>query len=260
MYWLSRAGRALRRPGVSLVSFDVFDTLLLRNTKPEPARFREMAREQRRALLAAGLSPPAVDDLFFARLQAARIAYSCAPLVEGERDASWDSILDLMLHGLGWEGDPARLAREIITQVELDYEAANLSPNRPLMDLLARARDRGARLVFLSDMYLDSGGIAGLIARLAPDFSWDRGYVSSQVGMTKRGGGLFRHMLGEEGVDAGRVVHLGDDPVGDLATPRGLGITAVATPRPRWWRLARRTRLGRFYRAMARRGFTFPGP
>lgn len=256
--WQNRLRRALDRPEVRLVSFDVFDTLLLRNTKPEPARFREIAQEQHKALIQAGRQPPPADDLFFARLQAAHIAYACAPLKEGERDATWQSILELMMRGLGWGAEPAREARDIFTRVELDYEAVNLRPNRPLVDMLARAASRGLRLVFLSDMYLDAGQIGELISRLAPDFSWDRGYASCEVGLTKRGGGLFRHVLGEEGVDADRVVHVGDDPKGDLATPRRLGITAVAAPRPPWWRMMRQARLRRFYRAMARRSFTFP--
>jgi FMN phosphatase YigB (HAD superfamily) len=252
--WLPRVRRALADPEVRLVSCDVFDTLLLRDTTPEPARFWQMARRAQEALTGAGHQAPSALDILFARLQAAYIAYRAAPLTEGERDASYEQILDLWLAGL--ELPPS--VGEVLTQVEMAYEAEHLRPNPDLIRLLAQARANGRRLVLLSDMYLGQKRIEGLVRRLAPEMAWDRCYVSCDLGVTKRGGGLFRQMLTREELAPHQALHLGDDPQADLRQALHQGLNAVATPRPAWWRMKRGFRLRRFYREMARRGLVFP--
>ena len=223
--------RIVRDHPIRLISVDVFDTLLLRGTRPEMARFARVAQMQAKALAARGVAVDA-DALYAARLVAARTAYRVIRTVEGEREGHLDLIFAMVARAVGL--DPALAA--LLSDVEFESELEELVGNRPLAEALARQRAAGCRVVFASDMYLPAATIAGLIGRLLPDLVLDGGYSSADRGVTKRGGGLFRVLLAEEGVAPGEVLHLGDSELADVATPRAMGIHVLHTPRPAGWR------------------------
>jgi putative hydrolase of the HAD superfamily len=55
--------------------------------------------------------------------------------------------------------------------------------------------------------------------------------TAAAVGAAKPDPAPFRVALEQLGVDAGRCVHVGDDPVTDVAGARGAGLTAVLIDR-----------------------------
>jgi FMN phosphatase YigB (HAD superfamily) len=211
------------REGLVAVTVDVFDTVLLRNTKPERLRFAQVARRQAKRLECPWRS------VFAARLLCARIAYQTAPYVAGERDGRIDDIFRLMLEAL--QRPAERLA--VLRQEELQYEKLNLRLNRPLLALLGRLRSAGVRLYYLSDMYLTTADVDSLLAHAAPEWRFDGGYVSSDHGVTKRGGGLYRRFLHDTGLSPMAVLHLGDSGDSDVRAARQAGMRAVHTPRNR---------------------------
>lgn len=215
---------------IRLISVDVFDTLLLRGTRPELARFGDVARAQAKALAARGVEVHA-DALYAARLVAAHTAYRVIATVEGEREGRLGVILDMVCAALGL--DPA--LAPVLAEVEFDCEAGCLAGNAELAAALMRHRAGGRRVVFASDMYLPAETIARLIRRLLPDLELDGGYSSADLGMTKRGGGLFRVLMEREGLAAASILHMGDSETADVATPRSLGIHVLHTPRPASW-------------------------
>ncbi|MGE0717905.1 MAG: haloacid dehalogenase [Alphaproteobacteria bacterium] len=223
----------VRAHPIRLLSVDVFDTLLLRGTRPEMARFRDVARAQAAALAARGIAADA-DALYAARMVAAHTAYRVVAAVGGEREGRHDLIVDLVCRALRL--DPALAG--LLAEVELACETRVLEGNRPLAEALGRHRAAGRRVVFTSDMYLPAPAIAGLIRDRLPQLELDGGYSSADHGVTKRGGGLFRIVAEREGVAPGEMLHFGDSWTADVATPRAMGIHVLHTPRPRLWRQA----------------------
>lgn len=215
---------------IRLISVDVFDTLLLRGTRPELARFGDVARAQAAALAARGVRVDA-DALYAARLVAARTAYRVIATVEGEREGRLQMILEMVCAALGL--DPALAS--VLAEVEFDCELGCLVGNAELAATLTRHRAAGRRVVFASDMYLPADLIARLIRGLLPELELDGGYSSADIGMTKRGGGLFRVLMEQERVPAEAILHMGDSETADVATPRSMGIHVLHTPRPRSW-------------------------
>ena len=215
---------------IRLISVDVFDTLLLRGTRPELARFGDIARAQALALASRGIMVDA-DALYTARLVAARTAYRVIATVEGEREGRLAVILEMVCAALRL--DPALVP--VLAEIEFDCEVACLVGNRELAACLARHRAAGRRVVFASDMYLPAETIARLIHRLLPGLELDGGYSSADLGVTKRGGGLFRVLMEREGVAAPAILHMGDSKTADVATPRSMGIHVLHTPRPGHW-------------------------
>lgn len=233
-----------RNPHIDVISVDVFDTLLLRKTRPEQARFWDIARAQRRELTLCGFQPIDRRSLFLARLLAARVAYRNAEPVRGQREPGFDDILRLLCAAVELPDD----AHHALIAAEMSVEKTMLSGNQPLARILSHARHSGKRVVFASDMYLYKNMIWELIRHCLPELELDEGYVSSELGVSKRAGGLFDVLCTEEGVDPDRVAHIGDNRESDFEVPRSRGIHSIYSPRPRWWRAAEHT----YARAFAR--------
>jgi HAD superfamily hydrolase (TIGR01549 family) len=220
-------------PEVKVVSVDVFDTLLLRTTRPEEQRFEDIAGRQLAALRAAGHQVAATPrELLILRLQSTRIAKRNAQPVLGDREASYDQIAGALLDALGLNRDLVPLLREC----EIEYEAANLYPNRLLIEILNGARRAGKRVICLSDMYLSNREIGELLRRKAEGCTPDAIYVSADFGYRKASGQLYREVARRESAEPEEIVHCGDNRRADVVMARSQGLGAVHAPRPLSWR------------------------
>lgn len=221
-----------RRP--LLVSFDVFDTLLLRQVE-RPADLFEAVGER---ALAAGLIDPGLTPVLFrlAREEAERRART--RVASGE--VGLTAIHAELRHLLCETADPAMLAA-----LELEVEAERLFANPLLLDVLRELSATGIPVVLLSDMYLAPADLARLLtgAGIGPEL-YGRLHVSGAEGCSKRDGGLFRLLLASNpGIPPGRILHIGDDPLGDVAMARAAGLAAIHyVPGPGLARLRERER------------------
>ena len=212
-----------------LVSFDVFDTLLLRRVE-QPADLFERVGERAAAsgLVDRHLSP----HLFrLARQEAERRARGKVRGGEVELNA---------IHAELNPDDPASLAA-----LELVVEAEQIFANPLLKPVLAGLKAAGVPVVLLSDMYLPADDLVRLLGGVGiPDTLFQRLYVSGSVGCSKTEGGLFRRLLADHPViPPGRILHVGDDPVGDVAMARAVGLQAIHyVPSPGLARLRERER------------------
>jgi FMN phosphatase YigB (HAD superfamily) len=219
----NRLERLAAPPEIKAVTFDVFDTVLLRDDKPEMRRFFEVAARQAQLLASLGIRRT-TEELLHARLVCAKIAYQTAKLNRLERDASLAQMLSLMAHALELDED---LLVGRFAELELEYETENLTGDRELARRLSEIRSRGKKIFFLSDMYFAAGQIRFLLRHFLPDFSYDGGYVSSEHSLTKAGGGLFDRFCEREGFRPEEIVHIGDHYHSDFISPAGRGIRAV---------------------------------
>ncbi|MFH1115729.1 MAG: hypothetical protein V1792_17605 [Pseudomonadota bacterium] len=220
----------------------MFDTLLLRNTKPESLRFLEIAYLWREVIKANGITSLRPQDLFHARCESAMVAYRTAALLDGRREARYHDILRLLCQYLGIDLGLV----EAFTAIELDYEQCNLVGNHCLASQLNYLRQAGKRIVFASDMYLGKTEITMLLRNLLPEFRWDSGYVSSDIGLTKAEGTLYDHMCRNECTPPEFIRHIGDNWRSDVVTPTLRGFQATYWPRRPLWRLMKGIRQWRF--------------
>jgi FMN phosphatase YigB (HAD superfamily) len=196
-------------------SFDVYDTLLVR-AHARPVDVLRAAAER------AVPGPPErpgraelVAELSRRRDEAERRALDRLGV-----DAVGLEAIYAELEGLRELGvDPARLR-----DAELEVEDEDVRPVRAGTDRVESARAAGRRVLFVSDMYLPAERIRTVLERLGVARPEEPLYVSGELGVDKRRGGLFDHVLREEGLRPDELVHTGDDPVTDDATPRSRGI------------------------------------
>ncbi|MGE5514961.1 MAG: HAD-IA family hydrolase [Bacteroidota bacterium] len=245
---LSALDAALAAAPTHLVSVDVFDTLLLRSTRPEFTRFADVAKLQDMAL---GAASPGRDRLLASRLATTRRAYQAVRAGTSEQgEVNFSSILGEMCEELGLA--PACAA--VLEQVEEAYEITMLSPNRRLGTALARLAATGLPVVATSDTPLSAVVVGTLLRRFHPHLALTRIYASSDVGCTKRDGGLYDHVCRHENVSPEHVLHVGDHPWSDCHMAQQRGLRALHLPRPMPWRWlhALRHRLAR--QTLRRRG------
>jgi len=226
---------------IDLISVDVFDTLLLRGTECEKARYRAIATLASKRLHDLGheVSP---SLLWRSRLQCIDPAYRAVEIFRPAGDVPLAHFHRLQGALLGLDA----AASAALAEAEIETERRHLAPNRPLIEQLTRLSECGKRVVAVSDTYFSGAAIEHLLGEVAPAHPIARVYSSSDAGLTKRSGELFTFVADAEGVAASRVLHCGDDPHSDIRMARQRGLGAVRLGRPHRVRLLRRLNAMRF--------------
>jgi FMN phosphatase YigB (HAD superfamily) len=209
----------------TVISFDVFDTLLYRRIAP-PERVRVPAARRYCEIAARhGIETDAQ------RAEAARSA------IEGRlRSESFRAGMDaecaqgaVFTHWLrqlladAFEPDQVDELRQVELAVERDTVYIPDGMNALLSDCVRR----GMRLVCISDMYYDSSTVRWLLSHAGCQDVWERVFVSSEVGRTKGSGNLFRHALTMLQVAPNVVLHVGDNPAADYHQAIRTGVDSV---------------------------------
>lgn len=204
--------------GISVISFDVFDTLLIRTVDP-PALMKELAAKKAVSSLSLAASP---EDLHSRRLTVE--SDLCRRAAEEGRDKEYSvtevyARLCKFLPGL--DATPEQLVA-LELEVEKNHAAAMLG----IDTVLARLAEHH-RLVAISDTYLPGWFIRELLddAHLGGYFS--SVYVSCDHGCNKGSGRLFSQVMASEGYPPHQWLHIGDNFLSDYFMPRTLGIESV---------------------------------
>lgn len=202
----------------SLISVDLFDTILLRGSEPQRVRWLCAARRAEAGLNRHGRRISA-HALLHARAAATRAAMSMTQVLNGPEDIALETIFGQAVRLLGL---PREAVRTLI-DAELAEERARLRPNTPLLDLLSRHR-AGRRLVVTSDTNLSAPMLAGLLDHFDASPRFDTIRTSADLGLTKQRGSIFPAIVVLEGVSETRILHIGDDPTADVEMPSRHGI------------------------------------
>lgn len=217
----------------TILSVDIFDTLLLRDNSAEVTRFNEIGglmadtanRHVSRA--ASGREPIRQIDAFLARHLGVQASYRASAPVDGCREGSLTDIHRTAVRLLKLRPD---LAQEFIA-AELRYEAARLQPNAFLLDQVRAHRARGGRAILMTDMYMHGAQIDVLFAALRVERSLFQTVLSSaDKTVSKASGGLFAIAERELGATPGDFLHLGDSLSGDFQRPIERGWRALHLP------------------------------
>lgn len=194
-----------------VVTFDIWDTCLARTV----ARPRDVfAFAAARVLGLDDPFSPAAAELARQRVAAERRARESAPQSECTL-----AEIEAMLAAL----TTAEIAARFIA-AELDTERAVIRPIRAIAETIAAARATGARVAFVSDMYLPSSFLQELL--LATDLARaeERVFVSCEHRANKHSGALFEIVQRELGATPAQWTHHGDHPHSDVSVPTGRGI------------------------------------
>ncbi len=211
-----------------VLSFDVFDTVLLRNNKPEAARYYELSQILSKVFADQNGSGvvPSTEDLYLARYMGMELSYRTRPAKHGCREGSIDDVIKTQVSMLGLSSSD----HKTILDQEIAYEIDNLTPNTVLIDLAEEFRASGGTVILLSDMYLGAKIIGDILSGLGCDDFYDHLVSSADRIISKRSGRLFKEMEKELGVKSRQCLHMGDSFEGDVSQPLNAGWLAVHFP------------------------------
>lgn len=215
---------------VRALSVDVYDTLLLRGTQPELARFGVIARAQHAALTVRDLPSPGAEALWRSRLRVHKAAYDDA------RAGGAEVTLERLTADLAAEAALPPAVLPVLMRAEVTAETAMVRPNNGLARMLA-AVAAGKPVVLTSDMYLRGHHLREILARHLPVLAHLPLLVSSDAGASKRRGDLYQLVAEHLDLPPGAILHLGDDPVADVLNARLAGLRACWCPRVLPWRI-----------------------
>lgn len=191
------------RNGLSVYSFDVYDTLITRPFAKPTDLFRFMEEKHK------------MKGFHDARIKAESEARRCSD----REDITIDDIYKMI---------PSEYAS--MKAHEIRYETTLVFPVGPNVNFLENVKDKGYKIVLISDMYLPENVIGTCLAKCG--IQYDRLFVSSSYGKTKHTGSLYDVVLDEMGIEPDMMVHMGDNKHADYEIPKSRGIISVHVDKP----------------------------
>lgn len=187
-----------------VISFDVFDTLILRPFSSPRVLFSIM--EERLAIYKfAKMRLDSENEVRLKRLNAD--GHDNTTLEEIYRSLAMKTNLNAL--------DAAKLEYDL----ELEYCYANPY----FKEIVSKCREANKAIVLCTDMYLSRQQIQGLLRKAGfPEF--DGIYVSSELNRSKKRGDIFATL--KQDFPYRRIIHVGDDESADIAHAERAGISA----------------------------------
>lgn len=207
---------AISDPRIKVVSFDIFDTLIVRPFWVPTDLFLFLDKEISKLL-------HTTDVINFSSF---RKTYE----IEARSQASGEDLtLDYIYKYIeSKEVFPSHIIQSLMER-ELELEMRFCSARKSAAKLVDFARSAKKRVIAVSDMYLPSDFINSILLNNGIDV--DQVFVSGELGITKGTGNIYKHVIKTEGVEFCEVLHIGDNKKTDFYVPRKLGMHAFYYPR-----------------------------
>ncbi len=201
-----------------IVSFDVFDTLVMRPFF-EPQNllvFLDKCYEE----LSDGAS--SFYNIRVHGEEGCRKELCCTT----KEDVTLEEIYSYISRRYGLSQDECQKLMKYEEQLELDFNKRRETG----AELFEIARLAGKRIVITSDMYLSEKFMDKLLQSNGYE-GYDKIFVSSEYEKLKKTGSLYKVLLNELGVNADEVLHIGDNIDGDIEAAKALGIHTIHLPK-----------------------------
>ncbi|HXB02847.1 MAG TPA: hypothetical protein VNV15_08530 [Opitutaceae bacterium] len=203
-------------PGLRAVSFDVFDTALVRTF----ARPADLFFELGRTLVAQQLIKMTPTHFSHVRAQ----AEIQARRRRTDHEPRLAEIYDELAYHLGWTAGNQQIAE--LAELALEQDSITSVPH--VRGWILAAREAGKRIAFVSDMYLPGRVIRAMLEEEKMARPEDTLLVSCEQRFTKSDGTLFDRLLATLALPAAEVLHVGDNAHSDVAIPRAKGLWTLA--------------------------------
>lgn len=203
---------------LDIVSFDVFDTMLLRRCTTPAGVFEMACRLAGCEITRPGLVESFTQHRSLAEAKARKAAFKAT----GGGEVTIEQIYDRFPRHLFGLDD---IAAERLAEVEFQAELALCVANPDILAFYRSARDAGIRTGFVSDTYWNGKRLGQLLETAAPGLSWDFLYASCDHG-TSKSENLFRKVISDERLGQRRMLHVGDNPGADIKAAKRFGIEA----------------------------------
>lgn len=118
------------------------------------------------------------------------------------------------------------LRKKDVIQLEQTTEENQIILNAHILPIIEKYRKEGYEIYFISDMYLSTIFLKGILKKFKLCNDNDSIYVSCECKASKKDGALYNYIRNEKKVKFKNWVHFGDDRISDFQVPQKKGIQA----------------------------------
>ena len=221
---LLREGRK-RAAGVDAVSFDLFDTLLIRRIHDPDLVKLPVARYIASLAQAAGRnwSWPRVQKLRD-EVEKQHRARTAEQFVDHE--ACYPRFMQETLQVIFGEQQVDSLLQQV-TDYELAMELTMLVPRASFVEWLRELKTAGKRIFIVSDIYLPAAHLERLARGTGIREYAEAVHSSADTFLAKASGKGYALLQEQYGLDRARWLHVGDNPISDGLRPVEFGLQAL---------------------------------
>ncbi|AHV99273.1 HAD family hydrolase [Paenibacillus sabinae] len=205
---------------VKVVSFDIFDTLILRKIeKPIHVfelieNFCEKAKETH------------VEEFALKRQQAEKAARDNVWMKERRTEVTIDEIYQEFQQ----ETNKPHSVCEALKDLELNFEKLLCTKNEYMYEVYNECLKLNKSIIITSDMYLTHSFIKGLLTENGyKDYS--KIYLSSELKITKATGELYSYIIQDLKIKPDEILHIGDNYHADIEEAQKKGIVTHYYPK-----------------------------
>ncbi len=206
----------IRLDGYKIISFDIFDTLLTRRVVHPFGIFYEM---QHKLLKNNAFAPKFINSFVHIRMGAEARAKKRFQKKQADFKEIYQVICDY--NALTASDRDALMAMEFALELEA------IQPVQAIVSLLKKARNKSKKILFTTDMYLNSEYIRQLLRRVNIYKDEDLIYTSSDLNRTKADGELFRYVLEKENCRPWEILHVGNNYAIDILPAEQNGLATL---------------------------------
>jgi FMN phosphatase YigB (HAD superfamily) len=208
-----------------VVSFDIFDTLLIRRIHDPDLVKLPVARYISALAKARGkvFSWRQVQERRDAIERRHRLA-TAEKFVDHE--ACYPRFIDELLREIFAESYQPQLL-ELVTDYEMAMENSMLVPRQEFVEWLPRLRDSGKRLLAISDMYLPADHLQRLLIHAGIADQFTAVFSSADTFLAKASGLAYPLIAEKLQITPSRWLHIGDNPVSDGLRAIEAGLAAL---------------------------------
>jgi len=200
----------------SVISFDIFDTLIIRPFF-YPTDLFALMEQFVNSLLQGG-------DYF--GFKAAR-EYAEQTARQELTEKSEEVTLEQIYTKLGQQTGIKAEFLEQIKQKEIELELKYCKSRSYIKELFELANTLGKQVIITSDMYLPNPVIEEMLHKNGFE-DYDKLYLSCDIGLTKNTGKLYQYIIKDLGVQPSQILHIGDNTWSDLEMAKNNGLQAMA--------------------------------
>lgn len=113
---------------------------------------------------------------------------------------------------------------EKLQRIEEKLEFELLSPAPQALKIISESREKGRKIFFISDMYMETSFIRDRLLSFEIMKEGDRLFVSKDYGKSKHAGSLYSEIIRQERIAKTDLIHCGNDPWPDVKSARKAGL------------------------------------
>ena len=216
---LEKIIEAIYAPDTKVISFDLFDTLVLRPVLTENQKFE---------LLNKTFWENVDSQISFAKIREQAEAILRRKIIRKDildEDITLEAIYDVIEHDFF-------ISKDIIDKLmheECQLEEQLCYTRQCGKMLYQKAMNSGKKVILISDMYLNKDQITKILNKNEYSY-WDAVFVSSEYGLRKSTGNLYHKVIEDMKVNPEEILHIGDNTKIDFEMAQKCGIKAVHLP------------------------------